>query len=349
MELLERIGQRIERLSPLLFAALLFVIVAVRSGISPIGSEFVNWLRISARIYPEAESYLISSPLPLGLMKALGYPGDYIWWAFGFAVYLVWVIISVKFILREFTNNKHLALAVFFLSTPVSMSLSMLGHIDIYTLIGATIAVWGRFSFHIFVGALVTVGGNSDQSLASIACLIFLAVAGSAKARKILPYWILVSLISYGFLHLVIKVPGSHDTKQIILSNLNYVSSHSLSVWSLMAYSLFGILWFLVGKALFETYSGLKLISASVGVIALPMSMCFLIADGTRVGTTVGFLALLILLDESKFRNPLPKAFRLQLLGFLTLFLAMFPSILVDVSGKLRIPLRKIFEALGYL
>jgi hypothetical protein len=104
-----------------------------------------------------------------------------------------------------------------------------------------------------------------------------------------------------------------------------------------------------VGKALFETYSGLKLISASVGVIALPMSMCFLIADGTRVGTTVGFLALLILLDESKFRNPLPKSFRLQLLGFLTLFLAMFPSILVDVSGELRIPLRKIFEALGYL
>jgi hypothetical protein len=77
--------------------------------------------------------------------------------------------------------------------------------------------------------------------------------------------------------------------------------------------------------------------------------MCFLIADGTRVGTTVGFLVLLILLDESKFRNPLPIASRLQLLGFLTLFLAIFPSILVDVSGKLRIPLRKIFEALGYL
>jgi hypothetical protein len=349
MELLERIGQHLERVSPLRFAAFLFVVVAVRSGISPIGSEFVNWLRISAKSYPEAESYLISSPLPIGLMKGLGYPGDYIWWAFGFAVYLVWVVISVKFILREFTNNRHVALSVFFLSTPVSMSLSMLGHIDVYTLIGATIVVWGRFRFHIFVGALITVGGNSDQSLASIACLIFLALAGSVKARKILPYWILVSLISYGFLHLVIKVPGSHDTKQIILSNVKYVSSHSFSVWSLMAYSLFGILWFLVAKALFDKYSGARLISASIGVIALPMAMCFLIADGTRVGTTVGFLALLILLDESKFRNPLPDAFRLQLLGFLTLFLAIFPNILVDVSGELRIPLRKIFEALGYL
>jgi hypothetical protein len=77
--------------------------------------------------------------------------------------------------------------------------------------------------------------------------------------------------------------------------------------------------------------------------------MTFLIADGTRVGTTVGFICLLIVFDESNFRNPIMDDFRLKVVGFLAVFLVLVPSILVDVSGELRIPLRKIFEASGYL
>jgi hypothetical protein len=282
-------------------------------------------------------------------MRVLGYPKDEIWWAIGFLVYLTWILITSRYIWREFSENKHLALLVFFLSTPVSLSLSMLGHIDIYTLIGATLAVWGRFRFHILAGALMAAGGNSDQSLASIACLTLLALAGSAKAKRILPYWILVSALSYGILHLLIGVPDSHDTKQIIYNSLSLVVTNSLSVWPFMVYSLFGILWLPVLASLYQKYSRVKLIFALVGVVLLPMSMTFLIADGTRVGTTVGFICLLIVFDESNFRIRIVDDIRLKLVGFLAIFLVLVPNILVDVSGELRIPLRKIFEALGYL
>lgn len=349
MDLLKRLGSQIEGTSPFRYGAFLLIAIAIHSGISPIGSIFVQWLRSSAESYPEAQSYLISSPLPLFLMRVMGYPKDEIWWAFGFAVYLSWMLLTSRYICREFSANKHLALLIFFLSTPASLSLSMLGHIDIYTLIGATLAVWGRFRLHILVGALFATGGNSDQSLASIACLVLLALAGSAKAKKVLPYWIVVSTISYGVLHLVIGVPDSHDTKQIIYNSLSLVVANSLSVWPFMVYSLFGILWLPVMAAIFQKYLKVKRLFALAGVVLLPMSMTFLIADGTRVGTTVGFICLLIVFDESNFRNPLADDFRLKVTGFLAVFLVLVPAILVDVSGELRIPLRKIFEAIGFL
>jgi hypothetical protein len=179
--------------------------------------------------------------------------------------------------------------------------------------------------------------------------LIFLAIAGSTKARSILPYWIVVSGVFYGLLHFVIGVPKTHDTKQIIINNLSLVVGNSLSVWPFMIYSLFGILWLPVIASLVSKYLKLKLLFAFVGVILLPLSMSFLIADGTRVGTTVGFICLLIVFDESKFREPIPADIRVKLLGFLAIFLLLIPSILVDVNGELRIPLRKIFESLGYL
>lgn len=349
MDLLKRLGLRLEGTSPRRYTALLLIAIAIRSGVSPIGSIFVQWLRVSAESYPEAQSYLVSSPLPLLMMRILGYPNDEIWWAFGFVVYLAWILLTSRYIWREFSNNKHLALLVFFLSTPVSLSLSMLGHIDIYTLIGGTLAVWGRFRFHILIGAICAAGGNSDQSLASIACLALLALAGSAKAKRILPYWIAVSAASYGLLHVVIGVPSSHDTKQIIYNNLGLVTAHSLSVWPFMVYSLFGILWFPVLAAISQKYSKLNLLLAVAGVILLPLSMTFLIADGTRVGTTVGFVCLLIVFDESNFRKPISNDLRVNAVGFLAGYLVLVPSILVDVSGELRIPLRKILETVGYL
>lgn len=346
-----KIGETLTKITINWLAFVLFFIVVFKTGISPIGSEYVKWIRDTAKTYPEPIYHLVSSPLPILLMKIFRYPNDYIWWAIGLAVYLGWIILTVKLILKRYPNHQREALLIFFSSVPVATAATMMGHIDVYTLIGATIAVLSNLRFKVFIGALFSIGGNSDQALATLCCLALLALGGSSFARKYLWQWALVSISAYLMLHLNVSFPSTSDPKQVMLTDLQQVLPTTLGSWHLLAYSQMGLLWIPWLLIVLPTLITRKQqIFTILGAIVLPLSLTMFILDGTRIGTTVGFICLLVTLDEA-YQKKFYKSPRIKSLHFGILFLILMitPSIVVQNQGLLRLPIRKILEALNFI
>jgi hypothetical protein len=345
VRLLSELGQRLSNLRYSKFLLFFFFVLVIRNGISPIGEEYVGWIRIAAENYPQPVVYLISSPIPLMLMKIFGYPDTEIWWGLGFCVFVFWIYISLKYISIYFKNNQKVVTALFLCSTPVAVAMSMIGHIDIYTLLGATIAVFGRFRGHILLGAMFAAGGNSDQAIAATVCLAFLAIGGSSLAKQVFLRWAMISSIAYIALHLFVKIPDGDDPKKVMLAELHIVIVNSISVWHFLAYAFLGILWIpwflLVYRKL---RNSLEKIFTLIGVIILPFAMSFLILDGTRVGATVGYVTLLISFRDKLSDQKIDFDKSNQILGAILVYLIIIPNIIIDSSGVLRIPISKVLE-----
>jgi hypothetical protein len=345
MQLLTDLGLRLSNLKYSKFLILVLLILLIRNGISPIGEEYVGWLRLAAINYPDPVVYLISSPIPLMLMKLLDYPSTLIWWGVGVCVFVFWIYVSLRYISIYFKNNQKIVTVLFLASTPVAVAMSMIGHIDVYTLFGATIAIFGRFKGHLLLGAIFAAGGNSDQAIAATVCLVFLTLGGSKLAKRVLFRWALVSSLAYIALHFLVNIPAKDDPKQVMLAELHIVVVNSVSVWHFLIYAFLGILWipwFLLVFRKIVTFR--EKIFTLIGVIVMPFSMSFLILDGTRVGATVGYVTLLISFKDKLSDKLISQENSNKILGAITVYLILIPNILVDSSGYLRIPISKFLE-----
>ena len=345
MQLLSELGQRLSNLKYSKFLLLFFLILTIRNGISPIGEEYVGWIRLASENYPDPVVYLISSPIPLFLMKIFGYPATEIWWGLGFCVFAFWIYVSLKYIAIYFKNNQKIVTAFFLSSTPVAVAMSMIGHIDVYTLFGATIAVFGRFRGHIVLGAIFAAGGNGDQAIAATVCLAFLTLSGSKLAKQVFLRWAIISSSAYIALHFFVNIPDGDDPKKVMLAELHNVIINSISVWHFLTYAFLGILWI---PWFILVYRKLKNVQEKVftllGVIILPFAMSFLILDGTRVGATVGYVTLLISFKDKLLDQKITTDKSNQTLGAIAVYLILFPNIIVDSGGGLRIPISKFLE-----
>lgn len=345
MQLLTDLGFRLSNLKYSKFLIIVLLTLLIRNGISPIGDEYVGWIRLAAINYPDPVVYLISSPIPLMLMKLFSNPSTLIWWGIGFCVFVFWIYVSLRYISIYFKNNQKVVTVLFLASTPVAVAMSMIGHIDVYTLFGATIAIFGRFKGHLLLGAFFAAGGNSDQAIAATVCLAFLTLGGSKLAKRVLLRWALVSSAAYIALHSLVNVPAKDDPKQVMLAELHVVVVNSVSVWHFLIYAFLGILWipwFLLVFRKIETFR--EKVFTLIGVIVLPFSMSFLILDGTRVGATVGYVTLLISFKDRLSDNLITQENSNKILGAITVYLILIPNIIVDSSGYLRIPISKFLE-----
>ena len=347
MDLLKIIGQRISSLNFSKFLIFAFLILVIRNGLSPIGEEYVGWIRQASLTYPDPVHYLISSPLPILLMKVMGYPSNLVWWGLGLVIFIIWIFISIRYISQYFGHNKKLVTLLFLFSTPVAVAMSMIGHIDIYTLIGATIAVFGKFRGHMLIGAILAAGGNSDQAIATTVCLVILTLGGSKLARSIFYRWALIASLAYFGLHLFVNIPSNNDPKKVMFAELGTVIVNSLSVWHFIAYAFLGILWIPWYFIVYRNLIDLKEKFFTVfGVIVLPFAMSFFILDGTRVGATVGYVTLLISFKDKILDKELPIEKTNFFLGSLVVYLIIIPNIIIDSGGGLRIPVAKFLEVL---
>ena len=346
-----KIGHFLNKIKVTQLALLLFLIMVCKTGISPIGSEYVKWIRETAKTYPEPIYHLVSSPLPILIMKIFGYPNDYVWWSIGLLIYMSWIIISVNLVIKRYHDHKREALLIFFSTVPVATAATMMGHIDIFTLFGATIAVLSNIRFKVVVGALLAIGGNSDQALATLLCLVLLAIGGSNFARKYLWQWALISISAYLLLHLNVSFPSTSDPKQVMLTDLQGVIPTTLGSWHLLVYSQMGLLWIpWILMVLPTLITKRERVFIILGAIILPLLLTLFILDGTRIGTTVGFLCLLITLDES-YQKRFKKCSNLnpQYVGVLFFIFVITPSIIVENQGLLRLPIRKFLEQLNVI
>lgn len=341
-----RIGEFLTRIKINYLAIVLFTTVILKTGISPIGSEYVNWIRETSKTYPDPTHYLVSSPLPVIIMKLFRYPNDSIWWIIGSLIYFAWILLSVNLIKKRYERHAREALLIFFASAPVATAATMMGHIDIFSLIGATIAVLSNLRFRVLIGVLFAVGGNTDQSIATLFCISLLAIGSSKFARKYLWLWGLVSFSSYLILHLSVSVPAAHSPVQVMLVDLRAVLPTSIGSWHLLTYSQMGLLWvpwlYLVIPTLMNKTQKLFV---TCGAIVLPLCLTLFILDGTRVGTTVGYLCLLITFDEAyQKKNKNYANISKYSFGILFFVFVITPSIIVGNQAMLRLPIKKFLE-----
>jgi hypothetical protein len=132
--------------------------------------------------------------------------------------------------------------ALFIASTPVSTSISMVGHVDIFTLIGCSLAFLGTSKKILWLGSIIAVGGNADHAIAILASLVLLAISGSSSARIALKAWAPVSISTFVMIHLLLKPESDNSALQIVLSEIPTVASTSLGSWHLIAFSTMGSL-----------------------------------------------------------------------------------------------------------
>jgi hypothetical protein len=278
-------------------------------------------------------------------MNLLGHPTTYIWWGFGLIFFIFWICVTLKYISIYFKNNQKIATALFLASTPVAVSMSMIGHIDLYTLFGATIAIFGRFRGHILLGAIFAAGGNSDQAIAATVCLAFLSFGGSKLAKSVFYRWTFVSLLAYVSLHFFVDIQSENDPKKVMLAQLRLVIVDSISVWHFLIYAFLGILWipwFLLVYRKIVNFQ--EKIFTLIAVIILPFSMSFLILDGTRIGATVGYVTLLISFKDRLSDKLISDESSNFVLGLIAFYLILIPNIVVDIGGEFRIPISKFLE-----
>ena len=346
----EKLTEKLAHLGTFKFVLTISIIVLFKTGLCPIGSEFVGWMRETSRALPIATMYLVSSPIPLGIMRILNYPNDFVWWSVGLILYIFWIGITYFLLFKKFPNHKKLVALLFAASTPFASAATLIGHIDIFTLLGVTIAVLATFKGHVWIGALLAAGGNADQAIASSVCLLFLFAAKSETAKKIAFPWVASALTCYLSVHIFLKIDSVNDPKQVILGEIKHVTFHSLGSWDLILYSQMGLLWipwiFLVLPSFQDLRQKLLVL---LGVIVLPFFMSFFILDGTKIGTTVGFLTLLISGTDYLTDFKCSPKYQQQVISFGFIFIVFFPTILVGNGGLLRLPYRKILEQLNVI
>ena len=350
MNFIEKLGRSLNRLRFPLFVGFLLLINFMKFGVSPIGSEFVGWLRTSAESFPIVDHYLISSLLPIWLMKILGYPGDYSWWILGLVLWMTWILITIKLLKNRYPRNFRISVALFIASAPVSTSISMVGHVDIFTLIGCSLAFLGTSKKLLWLGSIIAVGGNADHAIAILASLVLLAISGSSSARNALNVWAPVSISAFVMIHLVLKPESDNNALQIVLSEISTVASTSLGSWHLIVFSTMGLLWIpWIFLALPNSKPGSSRFFLIAGAAVLPFSLSFLVLDGTRVGVTIGYAALLITFVDLVSDREISEHLNNRLLGISVGLIALFPTIVVQNSGVLRLPFRKFLEQFGLI
>jgi hypothetical protein len=327
------------------YIGLIFLITIIKTGLSPIGPEFVGWLREAARAMPREINYLHAAPLPLVLMKFLNYPSDFVWWSISFIFFGFWISISLLCISKRFPKDFKLY-AVFFLTSPaVALSGTMIGHIDIFTLIGATLAIFSNYRIFIVAGALIAAGGNVDQSIVTSLSLILLILGGSKRARKIASLWVPISLIAYLLIKLVFKVQPTSNIKDLLFVNLKNISMNSFGMWHLELFSVLSLSWIFVTFFIWPNLRTLKTkFFVMSAIFILPFTLTFFVLDGTRVGVVVGFMSLWLAFIEF---GKTPRFIQDNLNEFylLILFAAFFiPAIIVGNGNVLRLPYLKFIS-----
>ena len=323
----------------------LFTILALKTGLSPIGRTYVGWLQSEAKAFPEPVNFLHSSLLPVFLMRLLNYPNFFFWIVFSLIVYESWILITIHLITNKFQEKSQLVGAIFICTSQVSCSLTMIGHVDQWSLLGATLIVFWDSKYSILIGTILCLGGNADQAIAISLCLVVFSFSGSSKAKNICKTFVPISVTGYLLLRFLVHKGPSNSIRELLLANVKPILLNSIGLWHLELFSLMSLSWipwlYFVWKNL-ETRK--KKISVSLSVVVIPYILIFFVLDGTRVGTTVGMLTLALSYTEFGKFQTMDNIFFLKNRCFILWICAIVPTIIVGNGPLLRLPFLKYFQ-----
>jgi len=235
------------------------------------------------------------------------------------------------------------AALIFLSTTPVTCSLTMVGNVDIWTLIGCSIMVLGEFKFALILGSLFCVGGNADQSIAISLVLAIYSLSGSRTSLKIMKIYTPFAVGSYLMLRFFVGKSPIQSIHELLFANLTPIIRNSLGMWHLELYSLMSACWIpWIYFVWLRIESNRKRFFVGVSVVVIPFLLIFAVLDGTRVGTTVGFLTLsLSFVDFGKF-DKLGLAHFKRYRIYIPLVFFFLPTVLVGNGPLLRLPYLKL-------
>lgn len=337
-ERIQPVGRWIAGVPNWTFALVLLAVGVVRIGVLPIGPEWVGWLRGAAESLPEPSQYLSSSVGPAALMRVLGGPPSVIWWALGAGLWLIVMALPILVLARRGILGRLLAIGLA-ASPAFAVTVTMLGHYDLWMIAGSATIVLARRTWAALLGALLAVLGNPEQALPSAFAVLLVAVAW--KNRSLVTR----SLIYLGLAACTVVVvalwassTGGPSRSGGYLSLLPLSVESFLGVWPLAVYAWLGPLWLVVLALILTLPLWRSRALALGGVVVVPALMSITTLDGTRVFVAVGTGALVALVALA-LRGPLrewsPPETALAIAGAALIFM---PSVIVDTAGGIRLP-----------
>jgi hypothetical protein len=341
--------QRLRQLSDSAFSGLLFAIIVIRVGPSPIGESWVRSVYDAARVFPKSDTYFSFSIFPMLLAKTLGEPRLVVWWGFFGALLIFWFFAVMRRLRVLFPNHYRIVQIIFAASQVVMLEITHVGHYDNISVIAASLVFLWDVPVLIYVGALLAASGNPNMSFATGICVLFLYLGTRDKKHlRIGIVWTSISAIALIALHFWMNGPASNTRENIVINEVGYVVKGSLGVWAFIFLSVLGPLWILFTWLIsqkewsFGSVTTLRKALAAIGIVGIPTVMSFFILDHTRIGVVTGALPLfLYLLPELKFRfsqlDPLRK-FTFPVTSTMLLVWIIYPAIIVDSSALFRLP-----------
>ena len=337
------------------FILIVLSMVIIKTGPIPIGKEWVEWLFSASNGFPVATSYLSYSLLPVFLAKVVGI-NSYLMWIFLHLVILFfWIYLVVKKLDTKFQNHGRILAMLFLLSPAVTISITMIGHYDVLSLIGGSM-VWLSSSYkYVFMGAVIASGANPNMALAVGICLLLLSWGTRFKFYFYSGVvWVFTSISFLIFTNIFYKEPISGTRESIVISQFGMVFRGVAGEIMFVVLSVLGVLIFPLGWILgkkhfsFGTVTNSRLLSIYLGSCVIPVVMAILILDHTRIGVVVSTVPIMLLLISegprlTEFISTKVKA-EVPLLSFILLLWFAIPPVIVDSGGVFRLPYAKLLS-----
>lgn len=326
------------------FAILITLIVILKNGIHPIGTDWVIWLFEAARKFPDFESYFSSSIIPIIAVKALNFPTFNYWWITHFIFYILMISMLIRH-LNRFHSKDFRKILILICTTPLFVSpILYLGHYDIYTIASGVIVFIAKRKHMIIVAALLASLTNPEQSLVTALCLFFIYIGTRQKNHKeLFIIWLTTSVIIYALVQILVRKSKEGDRQEIILGQLKNVMLESSGLVNFLIFSLFGVFWFWI----FLYAIRFKNFYTITGIVIIPLILVFVILDHTRVGVAVGAVPLLIIVREMIDKKMLENLN----VRFFYLYFGIYcfiPQVFVDFDLTIRLPYREFVKLLFF-
>ena len=351
--MINKLQSKLVYLSDTKFGILIFILALIRVGVSPIGTEWLDWLFKASEAYPKTESYLSYSPLPILLSKLLQINNYFVWWALFTAILLISVILTLIVIKQIFKNHYREVQIIFLMSPMVGVNFTMIGHYDNLFMIGVILQTLTSHNLIVTLAAIISTGANPNLALASGLILLIMGMGG--RRKQIITHasiWIAISFFTLLANSLLLEVPESGTRESIVLGQLSFTLKGVAGKWYLDILSIYGplavvFLYSILRPASF--FSQLKPINRFLivfGLFILPSSMSLLILDHTRIGvaavTAALFLYLKIEFNHTNFTDI--KEGKSYALSILFIIWLCTPPIIIDSGGVLRLPYEKFLN-----
>lgn len=336
--MLKTLENRLFNLSDKTFYVLIVLLIILKNGVHPIGSDWISWVYASGKSFPNPTNYLSYSFIPLFISKLFSFPSYLIWWLI-FATFTLFFYFGVFHAIKNLGKDSFKKYTVVFFAFTLSVSpLYYIGHYDLFTISAGVLAATTKNKYLIVIAAFLAVGANPEQAMMTSLCVLIFSLGSKKELDKFIARsWLLISVASYFTIRILIGQGNDGSRIKIILNQMKDVSLDSFGKLNFIIFSVFGVGWIIIflGISQIKRHSTFNLLV--LGSIIMPVIFAILILDRTRVGVAIGTLPILLLLKYISSQVDIigiPN----KLFFYLLLTILVIPQIFIDYDGALRLP-----------